>query len=104
MLADDLQPYLDRLRDRDITNRDVARELGVAEESVCRALKRLGFQKNAPASRKAQSALYAARQALRLQLAHTLPPAEAAAAAHCSVRTIYRFRAKPRHDTEEPQP
>lgn len=94
-LADRLAPYLEPLRRREVTNRAVARELGVSEEHVCRVLKQLNVVKDAVPDRKKNAELYRTRQAFRRQVAKTLPVAEAARQAGCSTRTIYRLRSLP---------
>lgn len=99
-LADKIKPYLDQLRDRELTNRAVAKLLGVSEEHVCRVLKRLKFVKNPPPDRQQASQLYRARQEYRRHVATTLSITDAARAAGCSVRTIYRLR----HVAQKPQP
>lgn len=99
-LADKLKPYLNALRDREITNRAVALELGVSEEHVCRVLKRLKFKKSPPPDRSEASALYRTRQKHRRHVATTMSIADAARAAGCSTRTIYRIR----HNAKKSQP
>ena len=44
-----------------------------------------------------KSELNAARRAFRTQLASTTPTLEAARIAHCSTRTIFRYKAKARN-------
>lgn len=91
MLKLRLRPYLEQLRTRQMTNRAVAKELGVSEEHLSRVLKTLITKEPAfdPGKRKE---LLAARRQHRIAAAQTLPVAEAARAAKCSVRTIYRLR------------
>ena len=91
MLKHKLQPYLAQLKSRQITNREVAAELGVSEHHLCRVLKTLNLQKDMPTA-KANAELKAARKAHRLNVAKALPIKEAAKAANCSTRTIYRLR------------
>lgn len=97
MLADKIKPYIPQLVSRDLTNRALAAELGVSESYLCRVLKKLKVKREPapdPAARAAQAALNEARRAHRLDVAKTLSVKDAARAANCSTRTIYRLRKK----------
>lgn len=94
MLADNIQPFLEQIRRREITNREVAARLGVSEEHLSRVLKKLNVVKDPPPDRKAQAELNRARREFRENAARTMSVSAAARAAHCSVRTIYRLKAK----------
>lgn len=94
MLRDDIIPYLDDLKHRRVTNRAVAAQLRVSEEHVSRTLKELGLVKDPAQSRAAAKELVKARYEYRQSVAKTLTPKQAAKAARCSVRTIYRWRQK----------
>ena len=94
MLRDDLKPYLERLKRREITAREVATTLGTHETYVCRVLKQLGVKREELVKPPSTKELNKARAELRLQLAQTLPVEEAARQAKCSTRTIYRLRGK----------
>lgn len=94
-----LKPYLDDLRSRTRTNRDVAAELKVNEQSLSRVLKAIpSFIKDPPPDRKATTALNRARIEHRTELAKNtnLSLEQAAKAACVSVRTMYRYRQKAR--------
>lgn len=95
MLRDRITPFLEDIVNRRVTNRAVALRLQVSEEHVSRTLKELGIVK-VPAKRRGQAAkdLVAARYAHRQEVANTLAPRQAARAAHCSLRTIYRWKKK----------
>lgn len=98
MLRDNIKPYLDQVRRREITNRELARVLGVSEWHVCRVLKQLKVERDpAKSTHAAGRALLEARAELRTELANdpSLTLAQAARKANCSVRTIYRYRNKP---------
>lgn len=86
-----VRPYLDDLRARKTTNRAVAEELGCNEQTLCRVLKGVGLEKEAPVDRKAIADLAAERRRFRERVANTMPPEEAAKAAGVSLRTIYRY-------------
>jgi hypothetical protein len=93
-LKDRLAPYLDALVTRKTTNKDVADALGYSPESVSRALAQLGIAK-APrekSERQRQHELFEARKKFRDEAAASLKPQQAARAAGCSLRTIYRRR------------
>jgi DNA-binding CsgD family transcriptional regulator len=93
MLKLKIRPYLADLIARRVTNREVARLLGVTEAYLSRTLKLLEVEKDPPANtRKKQHELVATRKAHRQSLANQLPPARAAREANCSLRTIYRYR------------
>lgn len=95
MLRDRITPFLEDIVNRRVTNRAVALRLQVSEEHVSRTLKELHVIK-VPAERRgaAQKELVAARYAYRQQAAKTLTPRQAARAANCSIRTIYRWKNK----------
>jgi hypothetical protein len=96
MLRDNIQPYLPKLVSREMTNRAVARELNVTEHHLCRVLKSLGVKKEPAPDRSSAGKLLDARRELRTRLANDpeLTLAQAASRANCSVRTIYRYKAK----------
>lgn len=94
MLSDDLKPYLDRIVKREITNRELARILGTHETYICRVLKRMGVSRETLIAPPSTKEIRAARAEHRRLVATTLPVKEAAAAAGCSERTIYRIRSK----------
>lgn len=96
MLADNIKPYLPQIISRELTNREVAALLGTHETYVCRVLKRLGVKREAAASAavSTQAKLRAARMEHRAAAAATLSVKDAARAANCSTRTIYRIRGK----------
>ena len=99
MLRDRILPFLDELRTRKVTNRAIAARLGVSEEHVSRTLKELGVVKTSAkeareAFKAARKALVAARYEHRATVAKTMAPRQAARAAKCSLRTIYRWRDK----------
>lgn len=94
MLADKIKPYIPQLVSRDLTNRALAAELGVSESYLCRVLKKLKVKREPAPDPAAQAALNEARRAHRLVVAKTLPVKDAARAANCSTRTIYRLRKK----------
>jgi DNA-directed RNA polymerase specialized sigma subunit len=89
-----VQPYLDRLKRREMTNREVANELNLAEEHVCRVLAELNFEKDPPVDRAAMKRATAAKKARIAQFAAAHPPEEAARLAGVSLRTIYRYLEK----------
>jgi transcriptional regulator with XRE-family HTH domain len=93
MLKRDIQPYIPDLKARLITNREVARLLNVTEAHLSRTLKDLEIAKEpAKNHRQQQKQLTKTRKEHRLSLSKRLPPEEAAKAANCSIRTIYRYR------------
>jgi hypothetical protein len=93
MLKRDIQPYIPDLKARLITNRDVARLLNVTEAHLSRTLKDLNVVKDpAKNQRIQQKQLTEIRKKHRQSAANRLPPEEAAKAANCSIRTIYRYR------------
>lgn len=96
MLRDQIKPYLDRIRRREMTNRELARVLNASEWHVCRLLKQLKVQRDPPPSRETNRARLEARKQLRTELANdpTKTLAQAAREAHCSERTLYRYRNK----------
>jgi AraC-like DNA-binding protein len=105
-LRDRLKPLIPAIVRRELTNRDVARKLGVSEGHICRLLKKMDVQRQPPPSREGKRSrpeemeLLEAREALRREVAARtratddtrLSVAEAARQAHCSERTIYRYR------------
>lgn len=94
MLSDDLKPYIDRIVKREITNRELARILSTHETYICRVLKRMGVEREALVPAPSTKEIRAARAEHRHLVATTLSVKEAAAAAGCSERTIYRLRSK----------
>lgn len=104
MLATKIAPYLEQIRRREMTNRQLAALVGASEGHICRLLKRLGVTREPPPDRKKQSALYKARQAHRLHCALTMSIAKAAKACYCSERTIYRILKKYVAEKSQPQP
>ncbi len=90
MLIDDLQPYLERLVNREMTSRALAKTLNVSEAHLSRVLKANKITK-APIY-KPDPALREARKAHRIKVANSMAPEDAAKAANCSVRTIYRYK------------
>lgn len=96
MLRDNIPPYLARLVSREMTNRAVARELGVTEHHLCRTLKQMGVVKEPAQDRSNAGKLLDARRELRTRLANDpdLSLAQAASRANCSIRTIYRYKVK----------
>jgi IS30 family transposase len=94
MLSDDLKPYIDRIVRREITNRELAQLLDTHESYICRVLKRMGIAREAIPAKPSTKELNAARAEHRRRVATTLSVKEAAAAAGCSERTIYRIRSK----------
>lgn len=89
-----LQPHLDDLRTRKVTNKALATQLGYSPEHISRVLKALNLQKDPhPTSiRQSNHQLFAERRAFRVEAAKTLPPKQAARQAKCSLRTIYRYK------------
>lgn len=96
MLKDDLIPYLPQLKDRTLTNRQVADLLHASEYHLCRVLKELGLSKIKSKSQqlKDDRQLRQLRKEYREQLAKTQPVQKAAALAGVHQRTIYRDKAK----------
>lgn len=97
MLKDSLAPYLESLKSRALTNREVATALGVNETYLSRVLGQMGLVKDAPQSvkdRQRQHELFAARIEHRRNVAKTMPAKEAAKAANCSLRTISRWKSR----------
>lgn len=94
MLSDDLKPYIERLQRREISAREVALALGTHESYVCRVLKRMKVVREAIVKKPSTKEINAARAEHRLRVAKTLSVTDAARAAGCSVRTIYRLRSK----------
>ena len=89
-----IKPFLDDLRDRKITCRQFARELGVSESAVSYAFKAAGLERIKIISRAEQRQLHQARKEYRMLVATTLPLKEAAKAANCHPRTIRRLLEK----------
>lgn len=89
-----IEPYLDALRDRKITGREVARLLGVTESWVSKTLKAAGVTRSKKPSRAEKKALRAARLAHRLHAVATMNPKEAAEACNVHPRTIARLLKK----------
>lgn len=94
MLSDAIKPFLEQIRRREITNREVAIALNTHESYVCRVLKRLKVERDPIVKPASTKELNAARAEHRLHVAMTMPVKEAAKAAGCSIRTIYRLRSK----------
>lgn len=95
MLSDRLKPYIDQIRKREITNRELADKLGTHESYVCRVLKRLKVERDPLERRPSTKEINAARAEHRRLVAETMSVKDAARAAGCSERTIYRLRSKP---------
>lgn len=89
-----IKPFLDDLRDRKITGRQVARELGVSETSLSKTLSKLGLKKIPVQNRAEQRQLRQAREAYRRMVATSMPVKDAAKAANCHPRTIKRLLEK----------
>jgi DNA-directed RNA polymerase specialized sigma24 family protein len=89
-----VKPYLADLKSRATTNRAVAAELGVNEQSLCRVLAELEFEKEPAVDRTLATKLHRERQAFRTQCAATMTPEDAAKACNVSLRTIYRYMKK----------
>lgn len=94
MLSDRLKPYIDQIVKREITSRELAVALGTHESYVCRVLKRMKVEREPIVHQPSSKELNAARAEHRRHVAATLPVKEAAKAAGCSIRTIYRLRNK----------
>lgn len=94
MLRDLIKPLIPQIVSRELTNRAVAAQLGVAEESVSRVLKQLKVVRDEAPNSQAKKELNAARREHRITVAQTMSVKAAAAAANCSTRTIYRLRNK----------
>jgi len=93
MLKLKIQPYIDDLTNRLITNREVATALNVTESHLSRTLKDLGVKKvPAENTRLNQKTLNKTRKEHRQRLADTMAPERAAQLANCTVRTIYRYK------------
>lgn len=93
MLKTAIQPYIEDLTNRLITNREVATILNVTESHLSRTLKDLGIKKiPAENTRLNQKILNKTRREHRQKLAQTLTPERAAKLANCTVRTIYRYK------------
>jgi hypothetical protein len=96
MLKNKLKPYLEPLRTRQMTNREVAAILNVNENYLSQVLSKMKLVRveaefSATSIQKRKD-LVAARKAFRKEVAHTLPTKEAAAAANCHPRTILRWK------------
>lgn len=91
-----VRPYLDELKSRAITNREVAAQLGCNEATLCRVLSQLGFAKEPAIDRKALSDLNRERKRFRIATANdpANTPEQAAKICNVSVRTIYRYIGK----------
>lgn len=86
-------PYLDKIRDRKITGRKVAAELGVTESWVSKTLKDLGVKRAKKNSRQEDKRLRQARLEHRLNAATTMSVIDAAKACKVHPRTITRLLA-----------
>jgi hypothetical protein len=91
MLKRDIIPFLQALIDREITNRAVAKLLGVSEEHLCRTLTMMRVVK-IPAEKRRDPIIIKARREHIAHLAVTLPVKLAAEAGRCSVSTISRYK------------
>lgn len=94
MLSERLKPYISQIVKREITNRELAQLLNTHETYICRVLKRMGVSRETITPPPSTKEIRAARAEHRRQVATTLNVKEAAAAAGCSERTIYRIRSK----------
>jgi AraC-like DNA-binding protein len=94
MLSERLKPYIDRIVKREITNRELADLLGTHETYICRVLKRMKVVRDPIPVKPSTKELNAARADHRRHVAATMSVKDAAAAAGCSERTIYRIRSK----------
>lgn len=86
-----VKPFLEKLRSREMTNRQVAEILEINEQHLCRVLAELGFEREPAIDRKAQKQATADKKARIAEFAKSHPPEEAARLAGVSVRTIYRY-------------
>lgn len=93
MLRDNLKPYIDRWRRREITGREIAHALGTNETYVSRTFGRMGVQRDELVKGPNTAELRAARAEFRRNAAATMEVEAAARACKCSVRTIYRIKA-----------
>lgn len=95
-LRDRLKPLIPQIVSRELTNRAAARALGASEFTISRLLKQMKVVRNPPPTRDSQQALLAARKQARKEAANNteLTVDQAAKSAHCSTRTIYRYRDK----------
>jgi transposase len=93
MRSDDLKPYIDRLKAREISAREVARLIGTHESYVCRVLKRLKVSRETIVKAPSTKELRDTRAEFRRNAAATMSIKDAARAAGCSERTIYRIKA-----------
>ena len=84
-------PYIEQLRERKITGREVARILGVTESWVSKALKDAGVVREKKLNRQERHNLRQARLAHRMQAIKTMTPKQAAEACNVHVRTITRL-------------
>jgi IS30 family transposase len=94
MLSEKIKPYIEQIRRRELTNREVAALLGTHETYVCRVLKRMKVERDPIIKPPSTKELNAARAEFRQEVATTMTAKEAAKAAGCSLRTIYRIRGK----------
>lgn len=94
MLSDDLKPYIGQIIRREITNRELAALLGTHESYVCRVLKRLKVVREPVVRKPSTKEINAARAEHRQHVALTMSIKDAAKAAGCSERTIYRIRSR----------
>ncbi len=94
MLRDQIRPFITQIIKRELTNRAVARLLNVSEGAVCRVLKQLKVKRDPVPNNTAKQAEAAGRRTRRIEAANSMSIKDAAAAADCSTRTIYRLRKK----------
>lgn len=94
MLRDLIRPYIPKIVKREMTNRELALILNASETHVCRVLKQLNVKREPAKARVSQAPFLEARKAFRTEAANTLTVQEAAKAANCSTRTIYRLKSK----------
>jgi IS30 family transposase len=88
MLKNDIKPYLRKLKARKITNRAVAKLLGVREQSISRILQ--GIEKAPTAKHQKIDKQLRTTKAAEAR-AGLITISQAASAASCSTRTIYRY-------------
>lgn len=91
-LAVRVKPYLDKLKSREMTNREVADLLGANEQHLSRVLIDMGLKKDKVQTREDLKAATAAKKAYIAECAHTMTPEAAAKECGVSVRTILRYR------------
>jgi transposase-like protein len=87
-----VKPLIAAIVNRQLTIRAAALQLGVTESYLSKVLISLNVERITAPTRQQVKELNAQRKAHRTHLANTLPPKEAAKAANCTLRTIYRYR------------